>query len=232
MPEPTPLPFATRLWFAWVCFFRVLFDGAFAARAFLAREPAPEPLPPAREPSRLKGKAKAADDDAEKPTEAPTVTAPKKEARQAQEASRQEPRKEPPPDLPAAPPGPPSPEPALQLLALLQREGRLIDFLQQDIASFGDAEIGAAARVIHEGCRKALRDHATVSPVRSEDEGARITIASGYSPAEIKLSGNVGGSPPYTGVLTHRGWRADQIKLPVPVAGHDPHILAPAEVEL
>lgn len=210
MPETTPLPLATRLWFAWLCFFRVLFDPDFAGRAWRAREPEPA-LPPAKEPPRLKEKAKP---------------------REEEEEEEAKPAKAKPKPAPSTPPAPPSNEPALQLLALLQREGRLIDFLQQDIASFSDADIGAAARVIHEGCRKALREHATIAPVRTEEEGVKITVAAGFSPAEVKLSGNVGGSPPYTGVLRHRGWRAEQIKLPVPVAGHDPHVLAPAEVEL
>ena len=217
MSETTPLPIATRLWFAWVCLFRVLFDPDFATRAWQAREPEPA-LPPVKEPPQL-----------------PELEPPPKPEKQAAKPE--------PAALPAPPPPPPttttttttttpSAEPALQLLALLQREGRLIDFLQQDIASFSDADIGAAARVIHEGCRKALREHAAIQPVRAEEEGSRVTVAAGFSPAEIKLSGDVGGSPPYSGVLRHRGWRAEQIKLPVPVAGHDPHVLAPAEVEL
>ena len=72
--------------------------------------------------------------------------------------------------------------PALQLLALFQREGRLVDFLQQDIASFPDADVGAAARVVHEGCRKALRAHAEIAPVRAEEEGARVTLEAGFDP--------------------------------------------------
>src|SRR5262249_18008373 len=121
----------------------------------------------------------------------------------------------------AAPP-PSSAEPALSLLALLQREGRLVDFLEQDITAFSDAEIGAAARVVHDGCRKALRGHARIAPVRAEEEGATITLLAGYSPAEVKLSGDVQGSPPYKGVLRHRGWRAADLVLPTPVKGHDP----------
>jgi hypothetical protein len=106
-----------------------------------------------------------------------------------------------------------------------------VDFLEQDVATFSDADVGAAARVVHEGCRKALRSHAKLSPVRSEEEGVRLTIA-GFDPSEVKLSGNVAGSGPYTGVLRHRGWRATDFTLPIPVKGHDAHILAPAEVEL
>ena len=198
MPEPEPpLPLVTRLWFAWYCLVRVLFDGAFAARAFQAREPVAALPPPPPEPA---------------------LPAPPK----------------PEPAPPPAPPAPPAPtvEPALSLLALLQREGRLVDFLEQDIASFSDAEIGAATRVVHEGCRKALRSHAKISPVRAEEEGATVTLPAGYSPAEVKLSGNVQGSAPYKGILRHRGWRAADLVLPTPVKGHDPHVIAPAEVEL
>jgi hypothetical protein len=162
---------------------------------------------------------------------------------QAREPAALPAERPPEPELPPPPPQveakpvpketpPPSPEPALSLLALLQREGRLVDFLEQDIAAFSDAEIGAVARVVHEGCRKALRGHAKIAPVRAEEEGATVTLAAGYSPAEVKLSGNVQGSAPYKGVLRHRGWRAADLVLPTPVKGHDPHVIAPAEVEL
>jgi hypothetical protein len=188
-PDPD-LPFGTRLWFAWACFFRVLLDGAFASRAWAAREPAA--LPPA-------------------PSEPPPPRAPKPE-------SKPEPK--------------PAVDAALQLLALFQREGRFVDFLEQDLASFSDGEIGGVARVVHEGCRKALHEHATLAPVRDEEEGARVTLEAGFNAAEVKLSGNVRGSAPYEGVLRHRGWRAAKIELPVPVKGHDASVLAPAEVEL
>lgn len=162
---------------------------------------------------------------------------------QAREPSALPAAQPPEPQLPPPPPKvearpvpkeapPPSLDPALSLLALLQREGRFVDFLEQDIASFSDAEIGAAARVVHEGCRKALRGHAKIAPVRTEEEGATVTLAAGFSPAEVKLSGNVQGSAPYKGVLRHRGWRALDLVLPTPVKGHDPHVIAPAEVEL
>jgi hypothetical protein len=187
--EPEPLPFVTRLWFAWVCFFRVLFDGAFAQRAWEAREPAALPPPP--EPPKLE-----------------------------------------PPKVKVIEPEAPSTTPALQLLALLQREGRFVDFIEQDIAGFPDAEIGGVARVVHEGCRKALHEHVELEPVRAEEEGTAITLQAGFNPSEVKLSGNVAGSAPYKGVLRHRGWRATKATLPVPVAGHDAHVLAPAEVEL
>ena len=192
-PDPSPdapLPFATRLWFAYVCFFRVLFDGLFAARAFRAR------LPEAPAPAKALTAAPAA------PVAAPL---PSKEA---------------------------SLEPALQLLALLQREGRFVDFLEEDVATFSDADVGSAARVVHEGCRKALRAHGRLEPVRTEAEGAKITVAAGTSPAEVKLVGNVAGNPPFTGVLRHRGWKMHDLSLPTAIAGHDARVVAPAEVEL
>lgn len=128
--------------------------------------------------------------------------------------------------------GPPPVTPALQLLALFQREGRLVDFLEQDIATFPDADVGAAARVVHEGCRKALRQHGKVTTLRTEEEGASVTVEEGYDPRVVKLVGNVHGKAPFKGTLRHRGWRVDELRVPEPTADHDPAILAPAEVEL
>jgi hypothetical protein len=133
---------------------------------------------------------------------------------------------------PSTPPAPLAATPALQLLSLLQREGRFVDFLQQDITSFPDADIGAAARVVHEGCRRALRAHAKIEPVRSENEGTLVRLDAGFDADEVKLVGDVHGPAPYAGVLRHRGWRAKTMELPQIVGGHDARVLAPAEVEL
>ena len=154
------------------------------------------------------------------------------------EPAKPEPAKAPPPDPEPQTKPPPKVEterdvaPALQLLALFQREGRLVDFLQQDLTGFGDAEIGAATRVVHDGCKRALTRHVKVAPIRSEAEGAKVTLEAGYAPAQVKLTGNVAGSAPYRGVLRHRGWRAESIDLPRAVGDHDAHVLAPAEIEL
>jgi hypothetical protein len=121
---------------------------------------------------------------------------------------------------------------ALVLLGLLQREGRLVDFLEQDVASFADAEVGAAARVVHEGCRRALHAHAKIAPVREEEENSAVELAQGFRAAEIKLTGDVRGAAPYRGTLRHRGWRVTEIDLPKPLGDHDAKIIAPAEVEL
>jgi hypothetical protein len=123
-------------------------------------------------------------------------------------------------------------ESALQLLGLLQREGRLMDFLMEDIASYGDAEVGAAARVVHDQCRSVLETHVRVERIRAEAEGAPVTLAAGFSASEVRLVGEVAGQAPFRGVLKHAGWRAVGIDLPQLSDGHDVHVIAPAEVEL
>jgi len=138
-----------------------------------------------------------------------------------------------------APPPPPAPvlktatpDAALQLLALLQRDARLIDFVQEDLAGHSDADIGVAARVVHEGCRKVLREHFTLQPVRTEAEGTPVTLPQGFDAAAVRLTGQVVGTPPYRGSLSHRGWRVAETRLPKLAEGHDASIVAPAEVEL
>lgn len=136
------------------------------------------------------------------------------------------------PKTPVVPLREAAPDGALQLLGLLQREARFIDFIQEDVAAYADADVGAAARVVHEGCRKVLRDNFTISPVRAEAEGSRITLAEGFDAAAIRITGNVVGQPPFKGSLTHRGWRVDETRLPKLASGHELRIVAPAEVEL
>ena len=125
-----------------------------------------------------------------------------------------------------------APDGALQLLGLLQREARFIDFIREDVAAYADAEIGAAARVVHEGCRKVLGDNFTIKPVRDEAEGSRITLPEGFDAAAVRIIGNVVGQPPFQGSLVHRGWRVVETRLPKLASGHQLSIVAPAEVEL
>jgi hypothetical protein len=173
------MPFFSRLWLAIVCFFRIVFDAAFAGRVAEARSAA---LPSA-------------------------------------------------PRSPALPqPEQPDGEQALHLLSLLQREGRLIDFVEEDLSGFSDAQIGAAARAVHDGCRKALRNTLSLAPIRPEAEGAQVTLPPGFDPRAVRLTGNVVGNPPFNGVLRHHGWKASAVRLPA-ISG-DPTLLAPAEVEL
>jgi Domain of unknown function (DUF2760) len=125
-----------------------------------------------------------------------------------------------------------SPDAALQLLGLLQRDARFIDFVEEDVAGYSDADIGAAARVVHGGCRTVLREHFTIRPVREEAEGSRVTLPEGFDATAVRLTGNVVGKAPFTGSLSHRGWRVQDVRLPKLAASHDTSIIAAAEVEL
>ncbi len=137
------------------------------------------------------------------------------------------------PPAPPVPPPPPKPsgEP-LRLLALLQREGRLMDFLMEDIQPYPDVQIGAAVRDIHRQCRKIIEEHVVLEPVLSQNEEEQVTVGSNFEPSAIRLTGNVTGKPPFTGTLKHRGWRVKEIKLAPPAEGQDQFVLMPAEVEL
>ena len=125
-----------------------------------------------------------------------------------------------------------SPDAALQLLGLLQKEARFIDFVQEDVSQYSDAEIGAAARVVHDGFRKVLRQYFELEPVRTEAEGKRITLPKGFDASSIRITGNIVGQAPFTGTLVHRGWKATEVKLPKLTEGHDVKVVAAAEVEL
>ena len=132
----------------------------------------------------------------------------------------------------AAPPAKPTTDAAVQFLGLLQREGRLIDFLREDIAPYDDEQVGAAVRAIHEGCRQILSEHMVLEPILSGNEGDDVTVPVDFDPSAIRLTGNVSGEPPFRGTLRHAGWRAKQVKLPAQPAGQDPKVVAPAEVEI
>jgi len=125
-----------------------------------------------------------------------------------------------------------SPTAALQLLTLLQQEARFIDFVNEDLAGHTDAEIGAVARIVHEGAGKTIKEYFRLEPIRSEQEESRVTVAEGFNAAEVRLTGNVVGSAPFNGTLVHRGWKAIDVKLPQLASGHDASVIAAAEVEL
>jgi hypothetical protein len=119
-------------------------------------------------------------------------------------------------------------------LATLQEKGRLIDFLMDDVTTFNDAQVGAAARVVHEGCKAVLMEHFRIRPVREESEGTSVTIAAGYPADEYRLIGKISGAAPFSGTLVHRGWKTEAVKLPriVRVGANRLPTIAPAEVEL
>lgn len=121
---------------------------------------------------------------------------------------------------------------ALFMLGLFQREGRLLDFLQEDITSFSDGDIGAAARVVHAGCKKVLAQYLGVTPVVKDGEGAQVTVPTGFDASRFRLTGNVSGQGPWTGSLKHHGWVATKVELPDVPSTVDVKVIAPAEVEL
>ena len=140
------------------------------------------------------------------------------------------------PTAPAKPVGDkPSPESldrAVQMLALFQRDGRLVDFLTEDVSPYPDGQLGAAVRSIHASCRQVLDRYLKLEPVLSSEEDQPVTVPAGFDPAAIKLIGNVSGEPPLRGLLRHRGWRVTAVNLPSLPQGAGRAIVAPAEVEI
>jgi len=157
-----------------------------------------------------------------------------------------EPKKLPPPEGPATKPETPiviqekkgkdnaqlHREGALALLSLLQREGRLVDFLRESLDGHDDASIGAAARDVHRGCKKVIDDHFAFEPMMPGEEETKVTVPKGFDPSEIRLIGEAKGEPPFRGTLRHHGWRATSVKLPGLADGVDRTVVAPAEVEV
>jgi uncharacterized protein DUF2760 len=122
----------------------------------------------------------------------------------------------------------------VHFLAMFQEKGRLIDFLMDDINAYNDAQVGAAARVVHAGCKGVLQQHFKINPIRTEQEGSTVQVPAGYSADEYRLIGKIVGPAPFSGVLVHRGWRTDMVKLPQLLrrAADRLPAIAPAEVEV
>jgi hypothetical protein len=129
--------------------------------------------------------------------------------------------------------GPPPAAGAIQLLSILQRQGRLIDFLQEDLSLYADEQIGAAVRSIHAASKQALTEVVKLEPIFREAEGTEVTVPPGFDPRQVRLTGNVVGNPPFRGELRHRGWRVAQIDLPTLVHSQEKEmVVAAAEVEV
>ncbi|MGA6925562.1 MAG: DUF2760 domain-containing protein [Desulfosarcina sp.] len=120
----------------------------------------------------------------------------------------------------------------VHLFGMLQRQGRLMDFLQENLSRYEDAQIGAAVRSIHDNCRKTVMRYLSPEPVIDQTEGESVTIETGFDRQAVKLVGNVVGEPPFTGILRHRGWRLGSVRLPKLAETENPDIIAPAEVEI
>ena len=123
---------------------------------------------------------------------------------------------------------------ALQLLGILQRDARLLDFLMEDISAYADDQVGAAVRTLHADSKATLARHAKFAPVIDGVEGTfqKLDATKTPDPNRFRLIGNVpaSGKAP-GGVLRHRGWKVESIDLP-PVGKQDLNVIAPAELEI
>jgi hypothetical protein len=131
----------------------------------------------------------------------------------------------------AAPPTVRTSDGALQLLAIMQRDARLVDFLMEDISGYADDQVGAAVREMHDQCRDSIGRYVKLEPVIDGVEGT-YSQAPSKDPAVVKFVGNVPAKPPAGGTLRHKGWRAARVELPAIAARHDAAIIAPAEIEI
>ena len=120
----------------------------------------------------------------------------------------------------------------LHLVAVLQKEGRLLDFFSEDLSAYNDGQIGAAVRSIHENCKKAIDGHIAPQAILTQQEDEEIEVAADFDPNALKLVGNVTGRPPFKGIVRHRGWQARRLELPAFSGNVAPEIIAPAEIEV
>ncbi len=120
----------------------------------------------------------------------------------------------------------------LHLFSLMQREGRLMDFLNEDLDGYDDAQIGSAVRSIHAGCRQLVQEYLNPEPVMDQHEGAVVEVPVDFDSGVIKLTGNVVGEPPFSGILRHKGWQVGKMNLPTLSGRQNAEIIAPAEVEI
>ncbi len=132
-----------------------------------------------------------------------------------------------------APEARPSRSEALTFLAVLQREARFVDFVQEPIDAYPDAQIGAAVRDVHKGCKSVFDRLLALEPLRPEAEGSEVVVPASADPGKVQLVGNVTGEPPFKGTLAHHGWQATRASIPDWSGDQDAAlVLAPAEVEL
>jgi len=120
---------------------------------------------------------------------------------------------------------------ALQMLGIMQRDSRLVDFLMEDIAGYSDDQIGAAVRELHDQCRDSIARYVSLAPVIDGVEGT-YAKAPGQDANLVKFIGNVPAQPPAGGTLRHKGWRAVKVDLPALPAKQDASVIAPAEIEI
>jgi len=133
------------------------------------------------------------------------------------------------------PPAPvkPARSEALTLLAALQREARFVDFLQESLDGYPDAQVGAAARDVHRDCRAVVERMFAIRPLQKEEELSEVEVPTGFEPELYRLVGDVSGEGPYKGRLAHHGWRASKCETPQWNGSKEAaDVVSPAEVEI
>lgn len=122
---------------------------------------------------------------------------------------------------------------AVTLLATLQREARLIDFVKEPLGDYSDAQIGAAVRDVHRDCGKVLERLFALRPVVAQEEDSLLEVPEGFDAGRYRLTGSVVGDPPFRGRLVHHGWEATICQLPAWSGTESAaRVVAPVEVEL
>lgn len=145
------------------------------------------------------------------------------------EVVKTEPR---PASKPVAAPKPARSE-AVTLLATLQREARFVDFIQEPLDSYSDAQVGAAVRDVHRDCRKVLDRLFAVRPILGQEDGSEVEVPAAFDAGRFHLTGNVVGEPPFRGRLAHHGWEAAACQIPSwSGTAAAANVVAPVEVEL
>lgn len=157
------------------------------------------------------------------PTPAPDVARPAPETR-TEERPKPEPRPE---------PRRPTQSEAITLLATLQREARLVDFLKEDLTGYADDQVGAAVRAIQQDAAKVLDRLFALQSILTDEEGASVVVPAGFDAARYRLTGKVTGQAPFSGTLRHHGWEATRCEMPQFTGSESAaRTVAPAEIEI
>lgn len=122
----------------------------------------------------------------------------------------------------------------MSVLSSLQKHGRFLDFVMGDISSLPDDRVGAAARVVHQGCQGILKQYFDFRPVFEKTEGEQVTLDKSMAPGNFRLVGGEAADLPVTAKLLHKGWRTTKVNLPQRITTDQAtkDVIVPAELQL
>lgn len=125
----------------------------------------------------------------------------------------------------------PAQNPAITLLATLQRDARLIDLIYENLDQYQDAQVGAAARPCLKQCRQSLDRILKIEKLVTAAENDTITVPADAAVSRFRWIGESSSSKTSTAKLVHPGWQAASIQLPQwSGQAEDAEIIAPAQV--